>query len=70
MHTPGGLDASWRRHHVYEKNGNEVVLKEIGPRFELKLYHIKLGNFNQKTAETEVRNAQHQMQCERFKTSH
>eukprot|EP01094_Clydonella_sp_ATCC50884_P018802 TRINITY_DN3547_c0_g1_i1.p2 TRINITY_DN3547_c0_g1~~TRINITY_DN3547_c0_g1_i1.p2 ORF type:complete len:350 (-),score=119.36 TRINITY_DN3547_c0_g1_i1:211-1260(-) len=41
------------RHHVYEKHGKEVALKEIGPRFELKLYHIKLGTFNQKSAETE-----------------
>lgn len=31
------------RNHVYQKNGKEIELKEVGPRFEMKLYEIKLG---------------------------
>ena len=30
------------RHHIYEKNGSpkSIELKEIGPRFELRLYQV------------------------------
>ncbi|GLJ39446.1 hypothetical protein SUGI_0805650 [Cryptomeria japonica] len=42
------------RHHVYEKPGGpkSIELKEVGPRFELRLYQIKLGTLDQ----TEVQN--------------
>ncbi|NP_001171858.1 U3 small nucleolar ribonucleoprotein IMP4 [Saccoglossus kowalevskii] len=37
------------RHHVYKKieNGKDIELKEIGPRFEMKLYEIKLGTLEE-----------------------
>lgn len=42
------------RHHTWNKAGhNEVELEEIGPRFELALYQIKLGTIEQKDAESE-----------------
>mmetsp|Transcript_28957 Transcript_28957/g.47480 ORF Transcript_28957/g.47480 Transcript_28957/m.47480 type:complete len:301 (+) Transcript_28957:118-1020(+) len=45
------------RHHVYSKeNGNttdKVKLYEVGPRFEMRLYQIKLGTLEMKDAETE-----------------
>ncbi|XP_031270867.1 U3 small nucleolar ribonucleoprotein protein IMP4-like [Pistacia vera] len=43
------------RHHIYEKPGGpkSVVLKEIGPRFELRLYQIKLGTVDQSEAQIE-----------------
>lgn len=43
------------RHHVYEKQGGpkSIELKEIGPRFELRLYQIKLGTMEQKEAQNE-----------------
>ena len=50
------------RHHVYKKNGvrermeqgkPEIELAEVGPRFEMKLYQIKLGTVDMKEAETE-----------------
>jgi len=41
------------RHHVYTQNGKEVELREIGPRFEMKLFQIKLGTIDQLEAETE-----------------
>jgi len=41
------------RHHVYSKEKGEVQLMEVGPRFELKLYQIKLGTLEQTEAETE-----------------
>jgi U3 small nucleolar ribonucleoprotein protein IMP4 len=50
------------RHHVYKKNGvkermedgkPEIELAEVGPRFELKLYQVKLGTVDMKEAETE-----------------
>lgn len=31
------------RHHSYRKEAGIVTLQEIGPRFEMKLYEIKLG---------------------------
>lgn len=41
------------RHHVYRKEKGKIHLKEIGPRFELQLYEIKLGTIDQKDTETE-----------------
>jgi U3 small nucleolar ribonucleoprotein protein IMP4 len=42
------------RHHTWKKAGhNEVELEEVGPRFELQLYHIKMGTIEQTDAETE-----------------
>lgn len=31
------------RHHTFKKVDNQTVLNECGPRFEMKLYQIKLG---------------------------
>ena len=43
------------RHHTYEmpRGAKSVELKEVGPRFELKLYQIKLGTMDQPHAENE-----------------
>lgn len=46
------------RHHVYKKTGqnaagNQVELGEVGPRFELSLYQLKLGSVEMKEAENE-----------------
>ncbi|XP_074292370.1 uncharacterized protein LOC141619241 [Silene latifolia] len=43
------------RHHIYEKQGGpkSLELKEIGPRFEMFLYQIKLGTVEQKEAQNE-----------------
>ncbi|KAI8817082.1 anticodon-binding protein [Fimicolochytrium jonesii] len=41
------------RHHVYYKVGNEVQLAEVGPRFEMRLYEIKLGTVDVTEADTE-----------------
>lgn len=43
------------RHHNYKKvNGKDVELSEVGPRFQLKLYQIKLGTLdNADSADTE-----------------
>ncbi|WVZ95019.1 hypothetical protein U9M48_040829 [Paspalum notatum var. saurae] len=43
------------RHHVYEKPGGpkSIDLKEVGPRFELRLYQIKLGTVEQNEAKSE-----------------
>ncbi|KRX73261.1 U3 small nucleolar ribonucleoprotein IMP4 [Trichinella sp. T6] len=42
------------RHHVYKKVNNEIILTEVGPRFEMKLYCIKLGTVESlEAAETE-----------------
>ncbi len=43
------------RHHTYEapKGAKSVTLTECGPRFELKLYQIKLGTMDQAHAENE-----------------
>ncbi|RLN99015.1 hypothetical protein DYB28_002353 [Aphanomyces astaci] len=41
------------RHHVFKQTGRNVDLLECGPRFELQLYQIKLGTFDQKEAENE-----------------
>lgn len=41
------------RHHVFSKTGKAVELVEVGPRFELKPYQIKLGTVEQTEADTE-----------------
>ena len=44
------------RHYMYTKSTkkrDEVQLHEVGPRFELKLYQIRLGTLSQKEAENE-----------------
>eukprot|EP00898_Chlorokybus_atmophyticus_P003406 jgi/Chlat1/4066/Chrsp26S04120 len=43
------------RHHVYEKpkGVKSIDLNEIGPRFEMRLYQIKLGTLDQLEAEDE-----------------
>ncbi|KAF5477074.1 U3 small nucleolar ribonucleoprotein protein IMP4 isoform X1 [Juglans microcarpa x Juglans regia] len=43
------------RNHIYEKPGGpkSIELKEIGPRFEMRLYQIKLGTVDQDEAQTE-----------------
>ena len=41
------------RHHIYEKRGKEVVIQEVGPRFEMKLFQIKLGTVDQAEADVE-----------------
>jgi U3 small nucleolar ribonucleoprotein protein IMP4 len=34
------------RHHVYKKVDGKIELSEVGPRFEMKLYEIKLGTID------------------------
>lgn len=41
------------RHHVYIKKNGKIELKEVGPRFEMYLYQIKLGTVDMKEAENE-----------------
>lgn len=43
------------RHHTYEKpkGTKSIALTECGPRFEMKLYQIKLGTMDQQHAENE-----------------
>ncbi|KAJ3269644.1 snoRNA-binding rRNA-processing protein imp4 [Terramyces sp. JEL0728] len=41
------------RHHVYYKLENEVQLVEVGPRFEMQAYQIKLGTVDITEADTE-----------------
>mmetsp|Transcript_29074 Transcript_29074/g.44375 ORF Transcript_29074/g.44375 Transcript_29074/m.44375 type:complete len:297 (+) Transcript_29074:65-955(+) len=42
------------RHHMYSKSGKEeVTLHEVGPRFEMTLYQLRLGTLDQKDAENE-----------------
>jgi U3 small nucleolar ribonucleoprotein protein IMP4 len=41
------------RHHIYKKVDGKIHLKEIGPRFELQLYEIKLGTLDQKDIDVE-----------------
>jgi len=39
------------RHHTYKKvDGKQIELTEVGPRFEMKLYLIKLGTIDQGVA--------------------
>lgn len=41
------------RHHVYVRTRAGVELSEIGPRFEMKLYEVKLGLMDNKDADVE-----------------
>lgn len=42
------------RHHTYTKEDHKtVVLSEVGPRFELRPYQIRLGTVDQDEAENE-----------------
>jgi len=41
------------RHHTYVKYGKVVNLAEVGPRFEMRLYQIKLGTLEMTEAENE-----------------
>ena len=41
------------RHHMYDKDGKTVLLKEIGPRFEMQVYKIRLGTLEQNEADNE-----------------
>ena len=42
------------RHHIYDKpTYNKVELSEVGPRFEMRPYMIKLGTMLDKTATIE-----------------
>eukprot|EP00339_Tiarina_fusa_P002789 CAMPEP_0117040172 /NCGR_PEP_ID=MMETSP0472-20121206/28134_1 /TAXON_ID=693140 ORGANISM="Tiarina fusus, Strain LIS" /NCGR_SAMPLE_ID=MMETSP0472 /ASSEMBLY_ACC=CAM_ASM_000603 /LENGTH=285 /DNA_ID=CAMNT_0004750839 /DNA_START=16 /DNA_END=869 /DNA_ORIENTATION=+ len=41
------------RHHMFEKDGRKVELEEVGPRFEMKLYQIRLGTLDQEEADVE-----------------
>merc|ERR1712029_1248617 len=46
------------RHHRYEfKNAEKVRLKELGPRFTLKLRSLQKGTFDSKTGEYELTEA-------------
>jgi len=38
------------RHHTYSTIDGQVNLEEVGPRFELKLYDIKLGTMDEASA--------------------
>ena len=41
-------DVVFFRHHMYEKRGGkDVVLHEVGPRFEMQLYQLRLGTLDQ-----------------------
>lgn len=43
------------RHHMYSKgeSHDKVILHEVGPRFEMRLYQIRLGTLEQTHAENE-----------------
>mmetsp|Transcript_18465 Transcript_18465/g.23781 ORF Transcript_18465/g.23781 Transcript_18465/m.23781 type:complete len:297 (-) Transcript_18465:196-1086(-) len=42
------------RHHMYSKPTHDsVALHEVGPRFEMRLYQIRLGTLEQKEADNE-----------------
>ena len=43
------------RHHTYEmpRGAKSVALTEVGPRFEMKLYQIKLGTIEADDADVE-----------------
>lgn len=41
------------RHHVFSKSGKEVELTEVGPRFEIRLYQLKLGTVDLPEADVE-----------------
>lgn len=41
------------RHHIYIKTKDGIELSEIGPRFEMRLYELKLGLIDNKDADVE-----------------
>lgn len=41
------------RHHMFDKQGKEVTLQEVGPRFDMQLYKLKLGTIEQAEADNE-----------------
>ncbi|CCK73052.1 snoRNA-binding rRNA-processing protein IMP4 KNAG_0M01990 [Huiozyma naganishii CBS 8797] len=41
------------RQHVYVKTKDSVELAEVGPRFEMKLYELRLGTMDNKDADVE-----------------
>jgi U3 small nucleolar ribonucleoprotein protein IMP4 len=42
------------RHHMFARQGPEkVALSEVGPRFEMRLYQLRLGTLDNKDAENE-----------------
>mmetsp|Transcript_354 Transcript_354/g.890 ORF Transcript_354/g.890 Transcript_354/m.890 type:complete len:288 (-) Transcript_354:150-1013(-) len=41
------------RHHTYRRNEGDIELREVGPRFELRCYRIRLGTLEQDEAEDE-----------------
>ncbi|XP_028398119.1 U3 small nucleolar ribonucleoprotein protein IMP4-like [Dendronephthya gigantea] len=43
------------RHHSYKKVEGKIELSEIGPRFEMKVYEIRLGTVDQTEADVEWR---------------
>ncbi|XP_050096429.1 probable ribosome production factor 1 [Anopheles aquasalis] len=57
------------RHHLYEfdKNGKRVKLRELGPRFTLKLRSLQVGLFDNKCGDYEwmITNKRHQMEGRR-----
>jgi len=59
------------RHHLYEfkKNGEKAALRELGPRFTLKLKSIQKGTFDSKTGEYEwiVTDKRHKLEFSRRK---
>ncbi|CAG7837400.1 unnamed protein product [Allacma fusca] len=59
------------RHHRYEfkKDGQKAALRELGPRFTLKLKSLQHGTFDSKTGEYEwiITNKRHQMETSRRK---
>mmetsp|Transcript_2040 Transcript_2040/g.8999 ORF Transcript_2040/g.8999 Transcript_2040/m.8999 type:complete len:87 (-) Transcript_2040:58-318(-) len=41
------------RHHNYRREEGGIALTEVGPRFELRCYRIRLGTLEQNEAEDE-----------------
>ena len=41
------------RHHTFAREKNQVHMYEVGPRFNLKLYQIKLGTIEQTEVDNE-----------------
>lgn len=41
------------RHHNFSQQAKEVEIEEVGPRFEMRLYQIRLGTVDMVEAETE-----------------
>jgi U3 small nucleolar ribonucleoprotein protein IMP4 len=48
-------DSDWIsfRHHVFYKSDDTVQLVEVGPRFEMRIYEIKLGTVEVVKADSE-----------------